>query len=228
VSPDTIKAIDVSVNSKGVAVGSNVRTIYGLPDKTWGVGTVAWSSTSTMGKVAFTEADPTGTHYGLWTVPANGGPPTNIYSVDTSWLHRRVGLNFPTWSPDDSRLAVARGDSAQVTTIMIFNTTTWAYVDSIKVQAPAGKSAGSLGIEWSRTGLNKLAFSMNSQLYYCDPSTGAIPATDGVATRAVTWSPNNSSILIAPPDMSGQYKVVPFTTSTTKISSLNVYAKWKR
>jgi hypothetical protein len=109
---------------------------------------------------------------------------------------------------------------------MIFNTSTWAYVDSIAV------SGAICGLEWSRTGLNKLAFGVQASggttktLYYCTPTTGSTPTTNSVAGSYPTWAPDNSSLLYV---NSGLYKNSAFTASTSYISSFSGRCmKWKR
>jgi hypothetical protein len=225
-----IKALDVSVNSQGKPVASNLRTIISLPSNTSfsdGIGPeVAWSSTSTTNQIAYTTVGPDNgdPNYELYVVSASGGTATEIYESDTSDWHHKVALANPTWNADDSRLAVVRYDStssgSHYSTIMIFNTSTWAYVDSISIVAASIPEY----LEWSRTGLNKLAFGMSNGssivLYYCTASSGSTPATDGVSYRPAgpTWSPNNSSIMYFTSSLALN-KVVPFTTTTTQVAS---------
>jgi len=227
-APDTIKAIDVSVNSSGVPVGSNLRTIVGLPDQTVRLNGAYWSSTSAVGMIAYTTRD--GATNSLYVVSQSGGTPTKICSVDTAWMHFGLTLKNPTWSPDDSRLAVCRDSSANASTatsmILIFNTSTWACVDSIAI------TGGVFGLEWSRSGsMNKLAFvdfvSGSNHLYYCDPTTGATPTTYGLVGSYPTWSPNNSSVMYV--NSSGLTKNIPLTSTTTSVSSFGgAGVKWKR
>lgn len=224
--PDTIKAIDVSVNSKGEAVGSNLRTVIGLATTTVRFKNPFWCSSSSTGKIAYTTHN--GTTESLWVIDESGGTPTEIYRVDTSWVHYNFPLGVPTWNPDDSRLAMIRySTTGPTTTIMIFNTSTWACVDSISV------SGGIHGLEWSRSGMNKLAFGLYASgvysLYFCDPTTGATPTTSGVRGTFPSWSPNNSSVAYTAHPGSSLGKNVPGTTTTSTISSDSyLLAKWKR
>jgi hypothetical protein len=221
--PDSIKAFDISVstkkgNSYGDPVGSNERTLIGFANTNSRIRNAFWSSTSTMNKLAYTTIN--GTTESLWVISGSGGTPTNIWTVDN------LTLESPTWNADDSRLAVVRNNASGGTaTIMIFNTSTGAYVDSISV------SGAIKGLEWSRSGMNKLAFGLNAsgsdKLYYCDPTTGATPATNNVAGVNPTWSPNNSSTMYM--NTSGLNKNVPFTTSTTSVLTFGGFGvKWKR
>jgi hypothetical protein len=245
----SIKAIDVSVNSAGTAVGSNVRTIYNLPT---GLGVnqgLAWSSTTTMGKIAFTTFDPASTVRTLWVIPQAGGAPVKVWECDATYVKpdgsvigHRQPLTSPTWSPDDHRLAVVRQDSATtatpdaVSTIMIFNTTdngsTWTYADSIKFPGSVGS------LEWSRNanGINKLAFynGVDWSLYYVDPVTGAVPTTNGVKGRFPAWSPDNSALIFHNLASTAYLsRIVPFTSSVTNIVTEPAYysrplVRWKR
>lgn len=224
--PDTIKAIDVSVNSDGEAVGSNLRTILGLSGTSVRIKNPFWCSASSTGKVAYTTHN--GATESLWVMSESGGTPTEIFRVDTAWTHYSVPLGTPTWNSDDSRLAIIRiGSYGSSTTIMIFNTSTWAYVDSIAV------SGAISGLEWSRSGMNKLAFGLYASgvysINFCDPTTGASPTTSGVCGQYPTWSPNNSSVIYTAQPGSSLGKNIPGTTTTSQVSS-DVYllAKWKR
>ena len=227
--PDSIKAFDVSVNSSGVPVGSNVRTVFGLPSNSVRLKNPFWSSTTTMGKIAYSTQE-AGTN-SLYVVSQSGGTPTLIYRVDTSWVHYALPLGDPTWSPDDSKLACLRiGSNGTVTTIMIFGTTdngsTWTYNDSISV------SGGVDGLEWSRNGsVNELTFGLvsggTSEISFVTPTTGATPVTSFVAGVFPTWSPNNSSVMYV--NAGYLYKNTPLTTSTTTVTNFGgLGVKWKR
>ncbi len=234
--PDSIKAIDVSVATSLTPLGSNLRTIFGLPNTSIRMKNPFWSSTTAMGMIAYATNE--GASESVWVVPQSGGMPMKIFSVDTSWVHNPNPLGYCTWSPDDSRLAVCRFSSgANPTTIMIFNTSTWAYVDSIPL------TGWVVGLDWSRNGLNKLAFGMAPSssdpyyLYYCDPTTAATPVTNGVVGSLPTWSPDNSiivyfidesSVLEAGVKSFGVYRVTSFTPFITEVSPMNTSVKWKR
>jgi hypothetical protein len=247
-----IRAIDVSVNTAGVPVGSTVRTIYTLPAGV-GVGRLpAWSSTITMGKFAYTTYNPTNTTRTLWVIPQAGGAPIKVWESNATYVKENgsvIGhaqaLNSTTWSPDDHKLAVIRSDSsgtanpAAVSTIMIFSTTdnggTWTYTDSIKVANFMVR-----GLEWSRNanGINKLAYdnASNGLLYYVDPATGAVPATNGVQGAFPSWAPDNSAVMFHNLSSSSNgylSRVVPFTTSITNIvmnpaTPSYLPVRWKR
>lgn len=252
---DAIKAIDVSVNSSGNVVGSNVRTVYALPTNVGINPGLAWSSTTTMGKIAFTTFNPSNTVRTLWVIPQSGGTPIKVWECDSSYIKgngsvigHRQPLTFPTWSYDDHRLAVIRQDSATapnpyaVNTIMIFNTTdngsTWSYADSIKV--PGSGNISVQGLEWSRNanGINKIAYSnaANGLLYYVDPTTGAVPTTNGVQGSYPAWSPDNGAIIfnnLASNSRGYLSKVIPFTTTVTNIVTNPAFSgyplvRWKR
>ncbi|MDP4220750.1 MAG: hypothetical protein Q8916_05670 [Bacteroidota bacterium] len=220
--PDTIKAFDISVNSSGVPVASNLRTIVGLADQTVRMNNAFWSSTTTMGKIAYSTAD--GSTNSVYVVDQSGlTAPSKIYSYDATG---GVKLGDPTWNPDDSKLAFIR-TSSTASTILIYNTSDWSLADTIDV------SGQIFGLEWSRSGMNKLAFSVYASgsyhLYYCDPSTGATPTTNSVASNAgyPTWSPNNSSVMYV--NAGTLYKNVPGTSTAASVGSFgSVGVKWKR
>src|SRR5205823_1439911 len=92
-APDSIKAIDVSVNSSGVAVGSNLRTILGLANRSVRLNNAFWSSTTSMGKIAYTTQE--STTNSLYVVGQSGGTPTQIYSYDATG---GIKLGDPTWN----------------------------------------------------------------------------------------------------------------------------------
>ncbi len=222
--PDTIKAIDVSVNSKGNVVSSNLRTILGLSGTASRLKNSFWSSTTSKNMIAYTSDD--GASSSLQVVSGSGGAATQVASFDETWSGNTLGLGYPTWNADDSRLAVVRhGNDAAM--IMIYNTSTWEYVDSIAVEGTV------FGLEWSRSGANKLAFALQGvgstikKLYFVSPTTGAVPTTNDVIGTYPTWSPNNSSVLYV--DAGNAYKNTPGTSSTTHISNFGGLGfKWKR
>jgi len=214
-APDTIEAVDVSVNSSGVAVGSNFRVIVGMTSQADRLNNPFWSSTTAMNKIAYTTYGAAGK---LWVVSASGGTPTLILSVDTGDTHNAQPLVSPTWNADDSKLAVLRR-GATTSTILIYNTSTWVCVDSIPCSGMFN------GLEWSRTGMDKIATTLNGQLYFVDPTTNATPTTSGVVGSLSTWSPNNSSVLYQ--NSGNLYKNVPFTSTITLVASGSA-VKWRR
>ena len=235
---NSIKAVDVTVNTDGTVSGTNARTIFNLPsteaDNAFGHA-VAWSNTSTMDKIAFATRELNDSRRTVWIVPATGGTPIKVWECDSSFVKENgsvaghaMPLSTPTWSPDDSRIAFERLDSGTATsysssgtsrtvTIMIFTTTdngsTWSYTDSIK-HSSTGANSFYPDIEWSRTGLNKLAlwYQEDGKLYYANPSSTSSITTDGATGGWLSWSPNNSAILHAL--SSNIWKSIPFTTTT--------------
>jgi hypothetical protein len=232
-SPDTLYTMDVTVNSQGVPVGKNLKHLY-VSTAIAALGT-AWSSTTTMGKIAFWEYTSGPSTWRLKVIPQSGGTAKTVYTTTSR-------VNGVTWSPDDSRLATIRIDSNAGFTVKILGTTDngnhWAEVDSVAVYNNQGIREEGQSLEWSRSGLNKIALTIwngsSTHLYYCDPTRGATPTTDGVATGGarngsnhVTWSPNNSSI-IYPGSAGGMWKVSAFTTNTSEVSSSLGAANWNR
>ena len=228
-----IKAVDVSVNAKGVPVASNARTIYSLAvsDSDRIQSGPAWCSSSSTGKIAFTRLHTDKANFGttdLCTISQSGGTPNVLASFKKlSSTGAALGLyNSPTWSPDDSKIAVLRTDTTNHVTIMIFDASTGATVDSIPLPGAARN------LEWSRTGMNELAYSyFTGSAYvisYVAASTGSTPTTNSVAGTFPTWSPNNSGILFLPAS-GADLKLVPFTTTTSSVGSAAFsYLNWKR
>lgn len=237
-----IRAFDLSLSSSGKPIATNSRIIYSTGEGQGVDYGLAWSKTTAVDRIAFTtfsRANPIGS---LWTIPASGGTPQRVWGADSVRYVKENGnpaartpLMFPTWSPDDSRLAVVRNDSAEtagterVNTIMIFSTTdggsTWSYTDSIKVTG-TGYPASMLvhGLEWSRNanGVNMLVWAdaQSSKIYYCNPTTGATPTTNGVSGRYPDWSPDNGTIIFHNHATGYIGRMPAFGTSVTDITGV--------
>jgi len=245
---NSVKAMDISVNSRGVPVSSNVRTIYATQNTdTAFIVDPAWCSVSTTAQIAFVRRYG-GAGWGspnlglaqLCTVSQSGGTPTVLASykiLATQGNGNPLVIShylYPTWSPDDSKIAVAREDTVGHWTIMIYNSSTGAAQDSIPFSGTVAC------LEWSRTGLNKLLFqeTPNSStpwtIYYCDPTTGSTPTTNSVTGSNPTWSPNNNTVMYitgAPTD--AFMKDDAFTSTTSTLQSSGFYGgttgmNWKR
>src|ERR1019366_9537462 len=187
------------------------RTIYSLApsDSAYISYSPSWCATSSTGKIAFTRQH-IGSQLGLselCTISPSGGTVTVLTSYRKLNAQGRAMSLFvsPPWSPDDSKIAIFRMDTVGHCTIMIFNASTGAALDSIPITLYT-----MYHLEWSRTGANLLAFSEITtsegsagppHIYYCVPTTGSTPSTNSVAGNWPTWSPNNSSLMyIAPPN----------------------------
>ena len=227
-----INAVDVSVNSQGKPVGSNVRTIYSLAasDSIRILTGPAWCATSSTGEIAFTRLHTDQADYGvtdLCTISQSGGTPTVLASFKKLKGTVCLGLyEYPTWNSDDSKIAVLRQDTNNHYTIVIFNASTGAALDSIPV------SSACRDLEWSRSGTDELVYSnSNGSAYvisYVTPSTGSTPSTNSIAGTYPTWSPNNSGIMFRPAS-GAMEKLVPYTTSTTTVGSSSYSdLNWKR
>ncbi len=220
-----INTVDISVNSKGVPVASNAQTIYSLTssDSDRIQSGPAWCATSSVGEIAFTRLHTSSSQYGvtdLCTISQSGGTPTVLASFKKVMGTVCLGLyENPTWSPDDSKIAVLRQDTTLHFTILIFNSSTGAAEDSIPI------SGSCRNLEWSNSGMNELAYmyTPNSstpwELYYVAPSTGSTPTTNSVECTGPTWSPNNSGIAYLNLSTLALTKVVTFTSSTTTVAS---------
>lgn len=218
-----IKAIDVSVNSSGVAVGSNLRTIY-VPSASDSVilTNPRWCQNSTTGQIVFTRLHDGYTQRYLseiCTVSQSGGSPTVLASIQGSGHGADGRFSLPCWSPDDSKIAARRQDTTIsgviYCTIMIFDASNGNATDSINLHSSALNPSP---LVWSHSGMNQLAFGASGNLYYCAPTTGSTPSTNGVTAQLNCWSPTNSSLLVGGQGAALQ-KNTPFTTSLSNIAS---------
>jgi hypothetical protein len=240
-APNYIKTVDVTVNSKGVPVGSTPATIYSLAasDSAYLPCGPAWCATSSTAKIAFIR-DHLGSQLGLselCTIPQTGGAVTVLASYKKFNSVGTVVSHFtsPTWSPDDSKIAVFREDTFTHGTIMIYNSTTGAATDSIPMSIFNWNH-----LEWSHSGANLLAFTVVESgsgpvyIYYCVPTTGSTPSTNSVEGWDATWSPNNSGLMYNSTGTStALMKVVAQTSSTSQILSssptnANGWLNWAR
>lgn len=233
-------AEDVSVNSNGVPTGTNFRTITSAPTG-WSIFAQAWCSVSSTGKIAFLTGPGTSWNY-LCTVSATGGGWDTLAKLPVGSGTGYFWLDV-SWSPDDSKIAIAQ-DSFHYPThsdkILIFDMTTRAFTDSVLV--PSGYAflgdGGWKFIEWSRTGLNKIAFNagtslLSQSLYYVTPTTGSTATTNGVTAAGFSWSPNNSSLAFGPLPGSGLSflkKVTALSSTVTTVASsfTGSQSNWKR
>jgi Tol biopolymer transport system component len=218
--PDTIKAIDISVDNNGAVVGSNLRTIVGLSTVNVRIKNPFWSATTGTDVIAYVTDN--GTTNSLYTVPAAGGASTLISTIDKAWAGHTNPLGTPTWNGDDSKLAMIRL-GVNNTTIMIYNTSTWDYIDSITV------AGGIAGLEWSRAGsTNSLAYSIAGKIYYVAPTTGAAPTTNNASGSYPAWAPDNNSMMVV--NSSDLYKNTAFSASSSYVTALSYITgavKWK-
>jgi len=230
-SGDRIMAIDVSVNSSGVAVGSNLRTLVSWQTSdSVGVQSIRWCQQATTGKIAFAlhHTNTVGAEfnvYDLCTVPAGGGTVTVVASRNPSRSGSLMLYN-PTWSPDDSKIATYASiflndtGSAQANSFVVFNASTGAVTDSIPVTLHTIWRS-----PWSHSGLNELVIPYPyGPIYYLTPTSGSTPASSGLTGYHTTWSPNNSSVMfLSTPGAGGVLeKTVPnSTTASTVLSSFN-------
>ena len=219
----SIKAIDVSVNSSGVTVGSNLRTIFASSaSDSVIIANPRWCQNGSTGEIVFSRLHDNYTERYLseiCTVSQSGGTPSVVTSIQGSGHGADGRFSLPCWSPDDSKIAARRQDTTIsgviYCTIMIFNASTGAATDSISLHSSA-LNPGVL--VWSHTGMNELAFGANGDLYYCAPATGSTPSTNSVTAQLNCWSPTNSSLLMGGQGAALQ-KNTTFTSSLSNIAS---------
>jgi hypothetical protein len=216
---EAIKAIDVTVNSNGVAVGSNLRTIASWTgaDSVMIAGsprTTTWCQQSATGEIAFTlwHTNKVGLEHNvldLCTASSSGGTVTVLASRNNG-----ASYEYCLWSPDDSKIAMTYPGA-----IVLYDASTGAVDDSIL------ESISARDIAWSHGSvLNSLVFG-GSQTHYLMP--GSSPTTENVNSGTVTWSPNNSGVMSAYGDLT---KLKPFTTTTTTIlkSFIGTQINWRQ
>jgi len=221
---NSVAAIDLSVNSSGVPVGSNQRTIA-TGTSSISIVSQAWSTVSTTGKVIFIGWFG-GTGSTLYAVSTSGGTWTTL--AGTPDLGNGDGMWFEsaTWSPDDSKIAISQHVSTSIgDRIMIFDLSTGTFTDSISLVSGYTVMPSNEPLTWSHSGMNEIAFhafnpnsnSSTAQLFYVTPSNGSTPSTNSIVAGTSAWSSNNSSILFT---VSGALKkVVPYSTSITTVLS---------
>lgn len=233
--PSEIIAADITVNSYGVPVAGNFRNIVTVnpvsPDYQW-IFAQAWCSVSSTAKIAFIVTFGTGTSgttY-LYTVSTNGGDwnlLSSIYTTESKFYSKLC------WSPDDSQIAVILRNGSEGDKILIFDSQSGVLEEEIL--EPTGGHI--LYLDWSRSGMNTIAFIAGSSeyLYYVSPpETGITPTTNNVIGSFPTWSPDNSSVMFysryTGRIKAGLKKVEPFTSNVTTISSTfsGYYLNWKR
>ncbi len=112
--PSHIVAADITINSNGVPVASNYRTIASIPGTApeyYWIYDQSWCSLPTTGKIAFIVTYGTGTSGWsfLYTVSTSGGEWDLLASVydDEGGFY-----SSPCWSPDDYRIALIHHTSA--------------------------------------------------------------------------------------------------------------------
>ncbi len=219
-----IKVIDVSVNSSGVAVGSNLRTIAswsasdseGVFNNDDDCGP-AWCQQSTTGKIAFllyhTNWSGSPNHYrtDLCTIPQAGGTVTMLATRTPSNNGVADMLFAPTWSPDDSHIA-ARVFAGGPDPVLVFDMT-GAVTDS----TPLATTSTNRPVRWSHSGLNELVIGSGgtNPMYYLTP--GSSPTSESITGSTGTWSPNNSGIMYL--NGGAMLKVIPNTTTATTVLS---------
>lgn len=229
-SPDNtgatyIMAEDISVNSNGIPVASNLRTIATCTNYKGGIWAQAWSSLSSTGQIAFVMTDSEGSN-GAWdylcTVSTSGGSWHTLAKIWDNYSTTGLGGGSfgVAWSPDDSKIVVTYGSTSKMS-LMIYDASSGAQLDSI---APPSGDNGALHPEWSHSGLNSISYGVNTgtawALYYDTP--GSAPTTNGVtfssgAQLPTTWSPDNSSLMLV--SGGALKKLWSFSSNTTTVLS---------
>jgi len=219
----SVKACDVSVNSRGVVAASNFRTVYSSTTDI--IKSVAWCSSSSTGRLAFTTVSETGAT-SIKTVSENGGTPMTLSSQSQA----DSILASPTWSPDDSKIAVTLGRYR----LLILSSSDGSILEDDDLTS----IGGAMSPEWSRTG-NTIAFNSigtTNNIYYLDYGSGNGAYTQNAVGAAPTWSPNNASHLAYNKTVNGIVKLAAFgSTETTQTWSLAsghndpvLAVKWRR
>ena len=206
----------------GVATGSNVRTIY---TSTVTITNQAWCSVAATAEIAFWSG---GTSANLYVISTNGGTPTLLYSSATNF-------SWPTWSPDDSKIAVMEFGIHQ-SALRILDATTGATLD----HPDFSNFYEALHPEWARSG-NSIAFDVedtnvgtnNTHIYYYTALSGNAPTTQNTIGAYPTWSPDDANLMIEAGNAKGVntvYEIPAFGTTKTDIATVGLtgIVKWKR
>jgi len=224
---DTIKALDVTVNSSGVPVASNIRVIYtnGGSETMNGL---AWCSGTSTSALAFTayHAGPTSE---LYTVPQSGGSATTIASETSGGV-----FSSPTWSPDDSKIGtmqIIAGTSGECKLWVLSASGSLLETDTFSTLAQTKNC------EWARSG-NTIAFGGQEtggaqHVYYIDYGSGTGPYTQSVTGDMPSWNPTNATIMFTNISASpwSLQKITAFGSSASTITTtpaLNAGCRWRR
>lgn len=222
---DKIYLCDVS-DSLGNVVGRNTRQVFSASGiRLYGVN---WSSVSSTAKIAFITKDNSSGICTVYVISPSGGTPTVLYQSPSGEDHT---YQSPTWSPDDSKIAFTDRTfigSSHFDTLRVINASTGALLESVDLGSPNVQ----ISCEWSRTGLNVVAFGFDGLIYYVTPTTGSTPWTnDANIGGPPTWSPDNSSILSGSAGASlGLKKTAYGTTTATVLADTGVFGfpEWKK
>jgi hypothetical protein len=231
-----IKAVDVSV-VRGVAVGSNVRTVFSsTTSDSMRIVSQAWSpATSGLGanKIAFMVYTPTQSK--IYLVSTSGGTATQIYAVNNT--SNRLNAGTITWKSDGSRLAFSQysgtstGEADVTYSIKIIDLSGTVQTTLIDGSYPIG------GCQWSNAGTDRIAFYKSSvinpsvaadwNVYTIGTSSGSTPSSvvSGIYSTPF-WSPDNSELVYFKPSL-GSYRINLFTFATTLVIQSNHYGDWK-
>jgi WD40-like Beta Propeller Repeat len=203
-----LAVIDVQVVN-GTPVGSNFRMLASGSNTK-----AAWSADGST--IAFTNS----LWPGIWSVPAAGGTPMQLYSGSTS-------IHWLAWSSDSSRIAFSCAAGLQ---------------GELRVLDTADGSdflvctlAGSINqVDWARTG-NKIVFDAyaasgnGKYIYTVNGTAGATPQlVVPSGAHFPTWSPDDSKIGYT---SGSQDNIVIRTLATGSVSSTGAkgrFANWRR
>jgi uncharacterized repeat protein (TIGR01451 family) len=140
-----------------------------------------WSPSGTM--IVFSAATAAGANEDLWMLPAGGGAPT-LFLSDPTFTDR-----FPSWSPDSTRIAYAKGDGdvwiAPVAGGAPVRLTTDPGTDTHPTWSPDGTQVAFLS---NRSGNNDV---------WVMPAAGGTPVQvtfDPANDGAPDWSPDGTTI----------------------------------
>lgn len=197
-----IKAVDVAV-AKGVASGSNVRTIFSLTSAdTMKIVSQVWCpAASGSGTIAFMVHTPNTSR--IYTVPASGGSATLIYTVNLT--DNRLNGNSLTCNPDGSRLAFAQYSGTGTADANSFWEIKIIDFSGTVMNTLLSNSKQITELQWSNTGANILTFCMTTlsvptsadhDLYTIDLNAASPSATwRATASLEQFWSPDNTEIV---------------------------------
>jgi hypothetical protein len=218
-----LKVMNVSIVN-GVPTASNVTTLYS--DVNISFSSASWCSLATTNKIAFVVND--GTIGKLYTISANGGSPTLVYTDTMRFANAE-------WSPDDQSIVIAvlpnPGMSANSSRMRIIDVAT----GTITLEPCSGVFIAD-SYSWTRAGADKILYR-----YAPNNLTTPVAMIYDVATATSTqlynaqilgsWSPRNDKILCQIGTSTSDLKAinpVNATISTIKTGGAMAWMEWKR
>ena len=192
-----------------------------------------WCEAAGVDKIAYIgeKQSPYGNpiYSGIYTIPASGGTPTLICSINS--LNRTNGYisNSQAWSNDGTKIAFAEFKYPSTTTIKVID---------LSGNVLTTLNAAGTTIQWSHAGMDKLVYSGNvngvTGMYTIGTTSGSTPTFVTDTGGTPFWSPNNSEVIYYAsknPDQNTRvYKINVATKAKTFLGTKGSfwYGDWKQ